>query len=57
MVVGDDTGSLHFLSRETGAVQNRMSTDGSAITTQPVVAGNTLVAITQRGGVYGFKPE
>ena len=57
MVVGDDTGLLHFLSRESGAVQNRMSTDGSAIVTQPVVAGNTLVAITQRGGVYGFKPE
>ncbi len=57
VVVGDSTGLVHFLSREDGSLLNRLNTDGSAIVSAPVVAGNTLVVVTRNGGVYGFVPE
>jgi outer membrane protein assembly factor BamB len=34
-----------------------MSTDGSAIAAAPVVVGDTLVVVTEKGGVFGFRPE
>jgi outer membrane protein assembly factor BamB len=57
VVVGDVTGLVHLLSREDGSPLNRLATDGSAIAAAPVLAGNTLVVVTQNGGVYGFVPE
>jgi outer membrane protein assembly factor BamB len=57
LVVGDESGTLHFLSRKDGGLLNRMSTDGSPIVGSPVLVGQTLVAVTQHGGVYGFRPE
>ena len=57
VVVGDDAGIVHFLSRENGSALTRVSTDGSPIATTPVLSGNTLVVVTQRGGVFGFKSE
>ena len=57
VVVGDSTGLVHFLSREDGSLLNRLTTDGSPIAAAPVVAGNTLVVVTQKGGIYGFVPE
>jgi outer membrane protein assembly factor BamB len=57
LVIGDEVGTLHFLSRQDGSPLNRVSTDGSAIQTSPVLVGQTLVAVTQRGGIFGFKPE
>jgi outer membrane protein assembly factor BamB len=57
IAVGDLTGFIHLLSREDGSLLNRLPTDGSAIVASPVLAGNTLIAVTQNGGVYGFKPE
>ncbi len=57
VVVGDNTGYVHLLSREDGSPLNRLSTDGSAIAAAPVVAGDTLVVVTQKGGVFGFRPE
>lgn len=57
VAVGDFAGFIHLLSREDGAMSNRMATDGSAIAAAPVLAGNTLVAVTRNGGVYGFVPE
>lgn len=57
VVVGDGTGVVHFLSRTDGAALNRMNTDGSPIVGPPVLAGPTLVVVTQRGGIYGFRPE
>lgn len=57
VVIGDATGFVHLLSREDGSLLNRLSTDGSAIAAAPVLAGNTLVAVTHNGGVYGFQPE
>ena len=57
VVVGDNTGLVHLLSREDGSPLNRLYTDGSAIVAAPVAAGDTLVVVTQKGGVFGFKPE
>jgi outer membrane assembly lipoprotein YfgL len=57
VVVGDSTGLLHLLSRDNGSALNRLSTDGSAITVRPALAGNTLVVVTRAGAIYGFVPE
>jgi outer membrane assembly lipoprotein YfgL len=57
VAVGDASGLVHFLSRQDGSLMNRMSTDGSAIAAAPVVVGNTLVVVTEKGGVFGFRPE
>ena len=57
VVVGDTTGLVHMLSREDGSALNRLTTDGTAIAAAPVLAGNTLVIVTNGGGVYGFVPE
>ena len=57
VVIGDATGFIHLLSREDGSLLNRLATDGSAISAAPVLAGNTLVAVTRNGGIYGFQPE
>ncbi|SDP81512.1 Beta-barrel assembly machine subunit BamB [Rhodoferax sp. OV413] len=57
VAVGDGTGLVHFLSREDGSPLTRMATDGSAIVTAPVLAGDTVVVVTHNGGIYGFQPE
>jgi outer membrane protein assembly factor BamB len=57
VVVGDNTGLVHMLSREDGSPLNRLTTDGSPVAAPPVVAGNTLVVVTRSGGIYGFVPE
>ena len=57
VVMGDDNGLVHFLSRQDGQALQRLSTDGSAITGRPVAVGQTLVVVTRTGGVFGFRPE
>jgi len=58
VVIGDAAGFIHLLSRDDGALLNRLTTDGSAIAADPVLAGgNSLVAVTRNGGIYGFQPE
>jgi len=57
VVIGDDSGLVHLLSREDAAPLNRLTTDGSAIAASPVAAGDTLVVVTRKGGVYGFRPD
>ena len=57
IVIGDEAGTLHFMSRQDGAPLNRVTTDGSAILAAPILVGQTLIVVTQRGGVFGFKPE
>ena len=57
VAIGDFAGVIHLLSREDGSMLSRLTTDGSAIAAAPVLAGNTLVAVTRNGGVYGFVPE
>ncbi len=57
VVLGDELGLLHFMSRADGSPLNRLTTDGSAIAVTPVMAAGTLVVVTRNGGVYGFQPE
>ena len=57
VVVGDGAGFVHLLSTENGNPLNRLMTDGSAIAATPVLVGDTLVAVTRNGGVFGFRPE
>jgi outer membrane protein assembly factor BamB len=57
VVVGDDFGFVHMLNREDGTLLTRLATDGSAIATAPVAAGNTLIVVTRNGGVFGFVPQ
>lgn len=57
VAVGDGTGLVHLLSREDGSLLTRVATDGTPIVAAPVLAGNTLVVVTRRGGVFGFQPE
>ncbi|MEY4653858.1 MAG: hypothetical protein RI884_2439 [Pseudomonadota bacterium] len=57
VLVGDSFGFVHVLSREDGSLLTRLTTDGSAIATAPVLVGNTVVVVTRSGGVYGFVPQ
>lgn len=57
LVIGDEAGTLHFVSRQDGSPLNRLTTDGTPVVATPVLVGQTLVAVTKRGGVFGFKPE
>ena len=57
VVVGDGSGTVHFLSREDASPLNRVATDGSPIEIAPVVADDTLVVVTRSGGVFGFRPN
>jgi outer membrane assembly lipoprotein YfgL len=57
LVIGDEAGILHFMSRKDGSLLNRMNTDGSPLVVAPVLVGSTLVVVTQRGSIYGLRPE
>ena len=57
VVLGDDEGLLHFLSRQDGKPLLRVATDGSAIVGRPVAVDQTLVVVTRAGGVFGYRPE
>lgn len=57
IVVGDESGLVHFISPEDGSLLNRVNTDGSALASAPVLAGATLVVVTRKGGVYAFRPD
>lgn len=57
VVVGDESGVVHFLSREDGAPLNRVTTDESGIVVEPVAAADTLVVVTRKGNIYGFRPD
>lgn len=57
VIVGEDTGTVHVLSKQDGSHLNRLQTDGSGVAAAPVVAADTLVVVTRKGGVYGFRPD
>ena len=57
VAVGDYQGFVHFMSREDGAFLARAATDGSAITSSPVVAGANLIFQTQSGTVTAIAVE
>ncbi|VTU36824.1 Outer membrane protein assembly factor BamB precursor [Variovorax sp. PBS-H4] len=57
LIIGDATGLVHVISREDGALLNRLTPDGSPIAAAPVLSGNTVVVVTRNGGVFGYRPE
>lgn len=57
LVLGDESGNLHFLSRQDGTQLNRVFTDSSGLALAPVLADKTLVVVTRRGGIYAYRPE
>ncbi len=57
IAIGDSAGLIHLLSRQDGSLQNRLTTDGTPVAASPLLAGNTMIAVTRSGGVYGFAPE
>jgi outer membrane protein assembly factor BamB len=57
VAVSDYQGYIHFLSREDGTFLARMATDGSAVTSTPLVAGSNLIFQTQNGTVTAVAVE
>ncbi|THU01956.1 outer membrane protein assembly factor BamB [Lampropedia puyangensis] len=57
VVVGDSTGLLHLLERSDGSPLNRFQTNSSGIRLAPVYAANTLIAITNNGAVFAYRPD
>jgi outer membrane protein assembly factor BamB len=55
VLVGDETGTVYFLSTSDGKQLLRVSTDGSPIVEGPVVDGNRIFVITKKGNLFGFK--
>jgi outer membrane protein assembly factor BamB len=56
-VFGDYQGYVHFLSTQDGTLVARVKTDGSRILAAPVLAGDTLVVLTNDGDLYGYRPR
>jgi outer membrane protein assembly factor BamB len=56
LIFGDDSGNLHFVSKEDGAPLNRIVTDDSGLSVAPVLVGKTLLAVSRRGSIYAFRP-
>ena len=57
VALGENTGTVHLLSREDGSELTRLSTDGSAIVGGPVLAGQVLLVQTRNGGVFAWRPQ
>ncbi|PAT39653.1 outer membrane protein assembly factor BamB [Vandammella animalimorsus] len=57
LAVGDASGWLHLLEGSDGSPLNRFQTNRSGLRIAPVYAGNTLIAISNNGTVYGFRPD
>lgn len=57
IAIGDSQGYVHVLAREDGKLLNRLATDGSAIVSAPLLAGNKLLALTRKGALYAWRPE
>lgn len=57
LAVPDAAGFVHVVSKADGASLTRLALDGSPLAAAPVAAGNNLVLVTQKGGVYAFRPE
>lgn len=57
LAVPDSAGLVHLLSKTDGSSLGRLVLDGSPLGASPVLAGKTLVVVTQKGGIFAFRPE
>ena len=55
VVVGDFQGYLHWLDKASGALAARIGTGGARISTQPLVIGDTLVVVNDRGQINAYR--
>jgi outer membrane protein assembly factor BamB len=55
VVVADYQGYVHFLDKATGNIAARVSTSKVRISNAPVVAGNIVVVINDRGHLYAYR--
>jgi outer membrane protein assembly factor BamB len=55
LVVGDFQGYLHWLDKSSGALAARVSTGKVRISNVPVVSGNIVVAVNDRGQINAYR--
>jgi outer membrane protein assembly factor BamB len=55
LVIADFQGYLHWLDKASGALAARVATGKARVSTPPVVAGNTVVVINDRGRIDAFR--
>jgi outer membrane protein assembly factor BamB len=55
VVVGDFKGYVHWLDKSTGALAARVSTGKFRISNAPIVVGNLLVVINDRGRIMAYR--
>jgi outer membrane protein assembly factor BamB len=55
LVVGDFQGYLHWLDKSSGALAARVSTGKVRISNVPVVGGNLVVAVNDRGQINAYR--
>jgi outer membrane protein assembly factor BamB len=55
VVVGDFQGYLHWLDKASGAPAARVATGGARISTQPLVIGDMLVVVNDRGQINAYR--
>jgi hypothetical protein len=48
---------VHLVGLRDGTLLNRLATDDSGQALRPLVLGNTLLVVTQRGGLYAFAAQ
>lgn len=54
LAVGDGEGFVHFVSAETGRLTGRVQT-GSGVSISPIAVGDTLLVLTDDGGIRAFR--
>jgi len=57
IAVPDGAGLIHIVSKADGTPLARLQLDGTPLAAAPVLAGKNLVVVTQKGGVFAFRPE
>jgi outer membrane protein assembly factor BamB len=55
LVTADFQGYVHWLDKATGALIARVKTGGVRVSTAPVVAGNTVVVVNDRGHIDAYR--
>jgi len=57
IVVGDFQGYLHWLDKASGALAARVSTGGARISTQPLVIGDMVIVVNDRGQINAYRAK
>ena len=55
VALGDSEGNVLLLSPDDGRLLERLRVDKSGLATAPVAAGDTLIVVTRKGGVWGLR--